>query len=155
MDERLQWLLIVLGLVAIAALGALIYRQSRTLRAARQSRDQQDAYTRKRREECIQSIRVLAMTIEQNQVEYSEACIRIKGLLDYVAPELLESEPYAIFQKVYEETRHMPTHEARLETDRRFIRKLDKQRFAIERRHQEAIRAAATAIRHYPFEEAS
>jgi hypothetical protein len=68
-----------------------------------------------------------------------------------VAPELLEQSPYRIFQDMHDRIEHMPTHEARQETDPQFIRKLDEQRFALEREHSDAIRRAATAIRHHSF----
>jgi hypothetical protein len=45
----------------------------------------------------------------------------------------------------------MPTHRARKKTDKRFVEKMDEERFAVEREFQDAILQAATAIRHYDF----
>ncbi|MFE8071332.1 DUF2489 domain-containing protein [Marinobacteraceae bacterium S3BR75-40.1] len=152
MSETQHWILIAIGLVAIAVLILVIRHHSGILVADRRAQEQARKAAEDRRQHMIQSIRVLAMTIEQDQVEYSEACIRIKGLLDEVEPELLEKEPFKVFKIVSDGTQHMPTHEARLQTNRKFIRKLDQERFALEDKHHHSIREAASAIRYYPFE---
>ena len=82
-----------------------------------------------------------------------QACLRLKGLLDHVAPELLSQSPYRIFQEVHDKLEHMPTHRARQATDTRFVEKMDKERFNVEKAHADEIRRAATAIRHHAFEE--
>lgn len=152
MPLAVQWTLIILGLAASAGLVWYIQRQRRQLKSIHQSRAKTRALQAKRRESMIESIRLLAMTAEQEQVEYSEACIRIKGLLDHVAPHLLAREPFSIFQRMYEKTEHMPTHEARKQADPELIRQLDEERFALEREHGEAIHRAVVAIRGFDFE---
>jgi hypothetical protein len=47
----------------------------------------------------------------------------------------------------------MPTHQARLETEPKFVSKMDKERYAIEQGHADEIRRAATAIRVHVFSE--
>ena len=152
MNEIQHWILIAIGIAVIAGLLLVIRHHGRILLIDKQERERAQQAANDRRDRMIQSIRVLAMTIEQDQVEYSEACIRIKGLLDEIAPELLEKEPFTVFKTVSDGTQHMPTHEARLQTNRKFIRKLDQERFALEREHHHHIREAASAIRYYPFE---
>lgn len=147
----LQWCLIVLGLAAIVLLLVFIVRHGRLIRADHRKQARQQAFQTERRENMIESIRILAMAVEEDQVEYSEACLRIKGLLDHVAPELLEQSPYHIFQEMHDQMQHMPTHRARQQTDTRFVRKMDEERFALEQTHADAIRRAATAIRHHTF----
>lgn len=151
MPQWLQWTLIIIGLAAIAVLTAFIVRQIRALRAIRRKDAKAQAFQEERRQSMIDSIQVIAMAVEQDQVEYSEACLRIKGLLDHVAPELLQQAPYRIFQEVHDQIQHMPTHRARQQTDSRFVRKMDEERFAIESRHADEIRRAATAIRYHQF----
>ena len=148
----LQWTLIISGLLAIALLVAFIGRQSRALQDSRRRQEKAESFQKERRDSMIESIRVLAMAVEENQVEYSEACLRIKGLLDHVAPELLDQSPFRVFQEVHEQIQHMPTHRARQETDARFVEKIDRERLAVEKEHADAIRRAATAIRHHPFQ---
>lgn len=152
MPQWLQWTLIIVGVFAIALLLAFIRRQTNTLSESRRRQEKADAFNQKRREDMISSIQVIAMAVESDQVEYSEACLRLKGLLDHVAPELLEQPPFSVFQDVHEKLKHMPTHQARQDTDTRFVEKMDKERFEVEKAHAEEIKRAATAIRHHPFD---
>ena len=108
MPPWLQWTLIIAGLLAIALLVAFIGRQSRALQDSRRRQEKAESFQKERRDSMIESIRVLAMAVEENQVEYSEACLRIKGLLDHVAPELLDQSPFRVFQEVHEQIQHMP-----------------------------------------------
>ncbi|MDC0663989.1 DUF2489 domain-containing protein [Marinobacter sp. SS21] len=151
MPIGLQWTLIVLGLIAIVLLAAFIGRQLRLLRKDKALKRKHAAFQAQRRTQIVESIRVLAMAIEENQVEYSEACLRLKGLLELIDPELLTQAPYQVFQQVHDQIQHMPTHQTRQDTDLKFIRKLDKDRFAIESQHAEAIQRAASALRQHPF----
>lgn len=151
MPSWLQWTLIVVGVLAIALLVAFIARQSRTLKESRKRQAKTEAFQRERRESMVESIRVLAMAVEENQMEYSEACLRIKGLLDHVAPELLKQTPYRVFQEVHDLIEHMPTHQTRQDTETKFVEKMDRERLAVEEKHADAIRRAATAIRHHAF----
>src|SRR5690554_302358 len=146
MSESVQWLLIVAGLCVSGILILFIIRQLRLLRSARQDRDAREARHSRQRLHLVESIQVLARTMLEDQVELSEGCIRIKVLLDNLAPELNEDPRFQIFQKMYESMEHMPTHEARQQTDKRFVRKLDHQRFRLERENQQAIRDAARAL---------
>lgn len=147
----LQWILIGVGVIAITLLLVFINRQLRLLRKEKALRLKQEAFQAERRAKIVDSIQVLAMAIEEDQVEYSEACLRIKGLLELIAPELLTQTPYQVFQQVHDQIQHMPTHQSRQDTDRKFIQKLDKERFAVEGQHADAIRRAATAIRQHNF----
>jgi hypothetical protein len=146
-----QWVLIFVGLVAIALLVLFIKRQTKVLKRDKASANRTKVFQDERRASMVESIRVLAMAVEQDQIEYSEACLRIKGLLDHLAPELLKQTPYRVFQEMHENMEHMPTHQARQDTDTKFVEKMDKERFALEQKHADAIRRAATAIRHHQF----
>ncbi|MBS3804828.1 MAG: DUF2489 domain-containing protein [Oleiphilaceae bacterium] len=151
----LQWTLIVTGLVVIALLTAFIVKQARVIKQTKVREARHRSFRAERRDSMIDSIRVLAMAIEQDQVEYSEGCLRIKGLLDHVEPELLEQSPFQVFQEIHNHLEHMPTHQARQETDLRFVQKMDRERYALEAKHSDRIRRAATALRHHPFRNAA
>lgn len=151
MPPWLQWTLITIGVLAIASLLVFIRRQARIIADSRRRSEKADAFQQQRRQDMIDSIRVIAMAVEADQVEYSEACLRIKGLLDHVAPELLERSPFRVFLVVHEKLQHMPTHRARQATETRFVQKMDKERFEVEEIHADEIRRAATAIRHHQF----
>ncbi|HET8850874.1 MAG TPA: DUF2489 domain-containing protein [Marinobacter sp.] len=152
MSYELQLTLIAIGVVAIVVLATYVWRQTTVLRKERTRQQKAEAFQSKRRDHMIESIRIIAMAVEEDQVEYSEACLRLKGLLDYVAPELLDKPPYRVFQTVHEKIQHMPTHRARQATDTKFVQKMDKERYAIEHTHADEIRRAATAIRHHAFD---
>lgn len=152
MPQWLQWSLIGLGVAAIIVLLVFITRHTRQLREHRRQQERQRTFQAERRQGMIESIRILAMAIEEDQVEYSEACLRIKGLLDHVEPGLLDEPPYRIFLEIHDSIQHMPTHRARQQTDAHFVRKMDEERFALEKQHADAIRRAATAIRHREFD---
>ncbi|WP_166269747.1 DUF2489 domain-containing protein [Marinobacter caseinilyticus] len=151
MPTWLQWTMIIMGVGAIAFLGVFITRQLRTIRRDQSAAAKSKAFQDQRRDGMVESIQVLAMAVEQDQIEYSEACLRIKGLLEHVAPDLLSQAPYRIFQEMHEQMQHMPTHQARQDTDSKFVQKMDKERFALEQKHADTIRRAATAIRHHRF----
>tara|TARA_R110001592_G_scaffold25598_1_gene97100 strand:- start:11727 stop:12197 length:471 start_codon:yes stop_codon:yes gene_type:complete len=93
-----------------------------------------------------QSIKVIAKCIIDEQVDLSEGSIRIKVLLDYVAPELHDQPTFSIFSKMYAATEHMPTHEARQQADKTLIRKLDKERFKLEADNKEEILMASKEL---------
>ncbi len=94
----------------------------------------------------IDSIKLIAQLMIEEQVELSEGCIRIKVLLDHVAPDLHEHPAFSVFLKIYVATEHMPTHETRKKTDQKLIRKLDKERLTLEEKNKEAILNAAKQI---------
>jgi uncharacterized protein DUF2489 len=147
MPQWLQWALIIGGVVAIALLAGFILRQLRVLQASKRRQEKTEAFQKERRASMVESLQVLAMAVEAEQMEYSEACLRIKGLLDHVSPELLQQQPYRVFQEIHDQIQHMPTHEARQNTETRFVEKMDRERMAIEEANAGRIREAAVALR--------
>jgi len=93
-----------------------------------------------------QSIKVIAQCMMDDQVELSEGCIRIKVLLDHVAPEFHKDPYFSIFAKMYDSTRHMPTHEARKAADKKTIMKLDLERMKLEAQHKDEILSATRQL---------
>lgn len=96
--------------------------------------------------EAGESIKVIAQCIIDEQVDLSEGSIRIKVLLDHIAPELHEDARFSIFSKMYTATEHMPTHEARKQADKKLIKALDKERFELEVENKANIMNAAKAL---------
>lgn len=93
-----------------------------------------------------QSIKVIAQCMLDEQIELSEGCIRIKVLLDHVAPEFHDDPYFKIFAQIYDATRHMPTHEARKEADKKLIMRLDLERMTLEQDNEEAILSASRQL---------
>lgn len=130
------WLAVALGVLVIVWLLRQIRRIWRPLR--------QPAPTMS--EHVRTSLYVLGKSILDDQIELSEACIRIKVLLDNASPGWHTEPELVVFSRMYDGMAHMPTHQARQDTDKRFIHKLDQQRFRLEREHRDDIRAAAQVL---------
>lgn len=152
MPRGLQLVFITIALVVIGVLLAYIWRQSRALSEQRLREKKTEQFQAQRRDEMVESIRVIAIAVEARQVEYSEACLRLKGLLEHVAPELLEKPPFQVFQQVHDKISYMPTHRARKMTDSQTLEKMDQERLEVEQEYADDIRQAATTIRHYRFD---
>jgi len=146
MSEAIIWIGILLGLVMIAGLCWFILTKSRELKVFQAQRAQQEVQQAEKRSYLIESIKVIATTMLEDQVELSEGCIRIKVLIDHLDASLHEQESFKIFEQMYRDTEHMPTHQARKNTDKNFIHKLDQQRFALEKQHRDSIRKAAEKL---------
>ncbi|WP_273206949.1 DUF2489 domain-containing protein [Marinobacter subterrani] len=151
MPQWLQWSLIIAGVIAIVLLLVFIRRQMGLLSESRKRQAKTEAFQADRRKDMIRSVQVIAMAVEEDQIEYSEACLRLKGLLDHLAPDLLAQSPFRVFQEVHDRLQHMPTHRARQVTETKFVEKMDRERFEVEQTHADEIRRAATALRHHPF----
>ncbi|UZE95903.1 DUF2489 domain-containing protein [Alkalimarinus alittae] len=151
MNNDIIWGYIAVGLIAIVALSLLIIKKWRFIKAAEAEKQSQEKIKQQKREDAIESIKIIALCMIEEQVETSEGCIRIKVLLDHVAPELHDQAPFSIFSVMYDATEHMPTHGARKSADKALIRKLDIERFELERVHKDAIIEASKAIRDYDF----
>lgn len=147
MSNGILWGLILVGALASLGLVRLIRRQwaaAQARAAATRAREAQHAAARAA---LVDSLRILSLGIEQDQIELSEACLRIKGLLDRLAPQWLQEAELSVFQRMHDALAHMPTHEARQQTDKRFTFKLDQQRFRLEAEYRDALREAARALR--------
>ncbi|KZY65006.1 hypothetical protein A3735_24670, partial [Oleiphilus sp. HI0061] len=146
MSENFIWLAIVVGsLVSI-----FLFRFSfKTWNKIQRIEDAKKAYLEEvaeKKDKALNSIKVIAQCMLDEQVELSEGCIRIKVLLDHLAPNLHEDERFSVFIKMYDALEHMPTHEARKQTDKRVIFKLDQERFKLEEDNQHAILSASKAL---------
>lgn len=146
MNDGLMWALSIFGLLLIALLLISIRRNSTKLSHAAQLKRNQQQEKKVQRAKLEESLHVLAVSMLDGQIETSEGCYRIKVLLDFYDPDLHERAPFSIFNTVYEGLKHMPTHEARKQTEKRFVFKLDKQRHALEQQHHQAIMSASQAL---------
>ena len=76
MPQWLQWSLIIAGLIAIVLLAVFIRRQMGLLSENRKRQAKAEAFQTNRRQDMIRSVHVIAMAVEEDQIEYSEACLR-------------------------------------------------------------------------------
>ena len=149
MEDSLIWLFIAIGSIVIVGLSLFIFKKVTLLKRHKRLLLEQQTTQKEQKNYLVDSLKVLAVTILDDQVELSEACIRIKVILDHLAPALHEKEAFKVFEKMYVSTQHMPTHEARKKVDKQFIDKLDTQRFELEQTHRDEIRSAAQALLDY------
>ena len=157
MLEQYQSELIVGGLVVIAGLLWLIGWQ---LRSQRQVREAQQALleemrikAQEQRDYLVESVRVISSAMGDGQCELTEGCIRLKKLLDHLAPYLHEHQDYAIINQMYELTKHMPILDEwkKLKLKQRFA--MTQQREALETEHRDAVEQAAKSLSRYNFEQ--
>ncbi|MEH6473723.1 MAG: DUF2489 domain-containing protein [Halopseudomonas sp.] len=157
MLEQYQGALIVVGLVLIAGLVWLINWQLKTQRQARQAQqqvlDEARAKAQEQRDYLVESVRVIASAVGDGQCELTEGCIRLKKLLDHLAPYLHEHETFSIVNQMYEATKHMPILDEwkKLKIKQRFD--YTREREELEQQHREPILAAAKALAVYRFEQ--
>jgi len=149
MNNSIIWFGIFLGTVIGIGLCYYISIKSRELKSHRHQQQLLAAEHESKKTFLIDSIKVLATTILDDQVELSEGSIRIKVLIDHLDASLHEKAEFKVFEDMYLAMQHMPTHQARKDTDKHFIHKLDQQRFSLEQKHRNEIRTAAKALLDY------
>ena len=146
MNEIVIWVGILIGIALIAGLCWFIKTKMNALNVIKEKQLQQEKQKAEKRDYLLESIKVITTAMLEEQVELSEGCIRIKVLIDHLDASLHEQESFKIFEKMYRETEHMPTHEARKQTDKNFIHKLDQQRYALEKKYRDEIHQAAKLL---------
>lgn len=150
MYNTLLWMAIAAGLAAAVFLikhNLTNWRKLKSLKAEQaEIQTQQTSALKQSHMKASDSIRHIAKFVVEEQAELSECCIRIKVLLDHVAPDYHEDPRFSIFNKMYDATAHMPTHQARKDTDKKQIKQLDEERFQLEAAHKEEIIEASQTL---------
>jgi hypothetical protein len=100
-----------------------------------------DAEIKKQDEYFKDSIVIICKATIQEQCEISEACIRIKKLLEYY-PEIESIQDFVVIQSLYEEIKQFPTHADRLKLSKQEMFKQDQNRFGIEKKYESDFRSA-------------
>lgn len=147
MGKFFIWLAILLGLGAILLLCRYIYSQIINRPVAQEvvqpmGADEQALNLK-------ESLEIISRALLDQQVDVSEGSIRVKVLIDHFDVTLHEQAPFSVFNEVYALLEHMPTHQARKQTDKKFLHKLDQQRFAIENKFRPQVLAASKALIDY------
>lgn len=156
MAENQQLLLILIGL---ALIGALLWYIVRALRIERQAKAEKAAKLREieskaqeQRDYLIESVQVISRAMQDEQCELAEGCIRLKVLLDHLAPFLHEHEDFSIISTMYESTKHMPILDEWKKLKLRQRHKLTLEREALEDQHRESIIMAVRKLAVYNFQ---
>lgn len=156
MSQESQIALIVIGLIVIAVLSYIIYRQLQTQKQLKLAQEQALAEAQQKAQEqrdyLLESVRVISMAMRDEQCELAEGCIRLKVLLDHLAPFLHEHQDFCIINTMYESTKHMPILDEWKKLKLRRRMELTREREALENEHREAILAAVGKLYKYNFE---
>jgi len=94
------------------------------------------------------SIATIALAMQQGQCPLSEGCIRIAVLLDNMpnAEQYGFAKRFPNLHEMYNRIKHMPTHDARKQFPKQEIRKMDREREALEEELAAPIQADVVEI---------
>ncbi|OMH39139.1 DUF2489 domain-containing protein [Motiliproteus sp. MSK22-1] len=157
MNQELQIALILFGLCVIAGLLYIIRSQLKAQQQRKQAEQERiaeiEAKAQQQRDHLVESVRVISMAMQDEQCELAEGCIRLKMLLDHLAPYLHEHQDFSVINQMYEGTKHMPILDEwkKLKIKQRF--EFTKEREALEREYRQPILAAAKKLVSYRFEQ--
>ena len=99
----------------------------------------------------FESLNVIASSLLDDQVRVAEGCIRMAVLMDSL-PLSCESKHYfAPVFEVYNQTRHIPTHEQWKALDRKQQKAFEQELFAIEKSMLASIKEIMVAVKAKPF----
>ena len=129
--------LIILALAAYAlTLWRRVWQQDEVRAKALEARD----------DRLSGDIRIIAQSLLDGQVPTIEGAIRIKVLLDNYQGERREGLDVTVFERIYDQTAHIPTHQAWKDLSRA-ERKLHLRLMeTLERDHRSEVEAAARAL---------
>lgn len=103
------------------------------------------------RQKRIDSIRVLLKTVGTEELNWIEASIRIKHLLDQLSEDLSEHEDISAFYIINEKTQHIPTHEQWGDLPRPAKMKFRLEMDSYEVEHAEHLQRAKSSLMAYDF----
>lgn len=150
MSETVIYSLIAIGVIAIIGLSIYIYRQYRFIKTKQAQQREQLARLEAQRQEkytyVVDSLKILAHALQEEQVGPVEASIRIRSLLDYYDASLHQQAEYQVFDEVFRETEHIPILEAWKALDRKTRRKFERDIEQIEQVRGDAVKAAAKQL---------
>ena len=147
----MKLLIIVLGLLAVLLVAGLAWYAWQLWRGvwAKDTAHSQAAALRQRdaRADQINSVRVLAKSMLDGDLNVTEGAIRLKVLLDHLYPDGSGEKHYPDLYALYNATEHMPRGRARAQQPPAEIRKLDEQREALEAQYRDAVLRQAREVR--------
>lgn len=143
-------LLLVLALLVIAVLTIVAVRMTRLARQAERAQKarqaalaQQQTEVRRERE---RSLHVIARALLEDQVEMSEACLRLAHLIEALEWSAADRADYGAILAMAAAVDHIPTHDEWLTLSAAERRAFERQMATIEADHDEAVRAAARRL---------
>lgn len=126
-EERLIFIIIALCFLV----GGLCYYQWRALEKKQQARwDQADAQSNETRKNLEEGLKTLLLCVIQDQINLSEAALRIKVHLDHLFPHEHQKNDLKIFYQFSDQVADFATHAKRqnLTTQERFNEDLSREK---------------------------
>lgn len=128
----------------------LVIMQWRHLQTLKKAKSVKDDITQKNtRTELIDGLNTLLLCVIQEQVELSEAVLRIKVHLDHLYPLEEQRSRFKIFYSLYDRFQEFDTHQARKNLTAQERYDQDKRRLKIEDESREEVMALAKNL--YPM----
>lgn len=153
------YFIIALMVLIVVVLGAVAWKMWRRVFLEEQNRkdanvaeEQAKALAAQEKLDYIfESLNVIASSIVNDQVRIAEGCIRMAVLMDSL-PLSCESKHYfsPVFE-VYNQTRHIPTHQQWKALDRKQQKKFEQELFAIEGKLNSQVRDIMASVAEKPF----
>ncbi|BCE01613.1 DUF2489 domain-containing protein [Marinicellulosiphila megalodicopiae] len=137
-------LLIVLGLSSYAFILCLqVYKKNNHAKEQSFKLENERHIANTKHQNYLQtSLHVIAQSYLKGELNISEACIRVKVLLDNLEMENLDKTPFSIFDEVYEKLQDFDTHQARNALPEKERKIQDRKRHFIEMKNKESLEAA-------------
>lgn len=146
--------LALLACVVVMGISLWFIRQQLKASQLRAERIQAgEARYREERQKAVDSIRVLLKVAGTDEVNWIEASIRIKNLLDKLSLDLSEHKEISVFYLVTEKTEHIPTHEQWRSLPKQAKNKFQKEMDAYEKAHVEDLKKAKVSLLAFDFSE--
>jgi len=121
------------------------------LEAKRQAALAAETHERERvqaRTNILENLSLLAKAIEDQQVNPTEGCLRVRVFLDLLDDGVhAHNLDFDVFDRVYQQTKHLATHKKRAELAPDVIAQQDEEREAIEKEFSSQIQQAAIKLR--------
>jgi|GEM_PF-1372856 hypothetical protein len=144
----------ILLAVAIAFLiplaGYALHLHLEAKRQVARAVESRDKETRQARSNILENLEILARAIEDEQMNPTEGCLRVRVLLDLLdeGGHVLR-EDLVVFDQIHQKAKHLATHQAREELPKDEKEKQDQERRALEEQFEAQIKQGASALRNF------
>ena len=98
-----------------------------------------------------ESLNVIARAVLDDQCPVTEGCIRMAVLLDNLSLDCETKNRFATVFKIYNATRHIPTHGSWKSLERKQRQVYKQEMWALEREHNDELRELMAFVKDNPF----
>jgi len=151
----IEWLFGAMALVLAGITARLWWKvdQQNKLqqRQALESVERQAKVEQDRIDYIYESLNVISRAVLDDQCPLVEGCIRLAVLMDNLSLDCDTKHRFAPIFKIYNATRHIPTHSNWKALERKQQQSFKQEMFALEREHAETVRELMAYIRENPF----